>query len=121
MRVRLPLFHPPTISPATTAAPVPVDDTFPQPEVGPAIVPGPGVKDNDTISCGAKAVISVTSPPAHGSVTLSTNGGFIYTPRDSKQPNKYDMFEYQVCVHVVEPIMCVWCRHVSVQGGCGLV
>lgn len=76
-----------------------VDDTYPQPEVGPTNYPGPGVRDNDDIPCGNKALLSVTSPPAHGSVMLSNNGGFRYTPYS--KPNQFDMFEYKVGAVVV--------------------
>lgn len=76
------------------AAPVLKDDTFPQPGTGPTLVPGPGVKGNDTIPCGSQAVITVVTQPARGSVTLQSGGGFAYTPRSS--PNQNDFFEYKV-------------------------
>lgn len=79
-----------------TGPPQPVDDTYPQPAKGPLTIPKPGVRDNDTIPCGAQAVLTVTVPPMHGSVSLTSNGGFLYMPRAADEPNQYDLFEYQV-------------------------
>ena len=81
----------------TAAAPLAVDDTFPQPPSGPTTVPGPGVLPNDTIPCGTAAKLSVTKQPRHGRVErLLSSGGFTYDPYDPSGPNQADYFTYQV-------------------------
>ena len=50
---------------------------------------------NDTVPCGALAVLTVTSQPAHGTVVLNRNGGFQYTPSVPGQ-RLDDSFKYEI-------------------------
>ena len=43
-------------------------------------VAGPGVLANDTDADGNPMTAVAVADPAHGSLTLNTNGGFVYTP-----------------------------------------
>lgn len=62
------------------AAPLAVDDTFPQPATGNLVVDGPGLLNNDEIPCGSAAKIRVITNPGHGKVKVNSNGGFQYIP-----------------------------------------
>jgi hypothetical protein len=56
------------------------DDNFIVSENTPLVVPAPGILVGDTAVFGTNLVAAVATPPAHGNVTLNTNGGFTYTP-----------------------------------------
>ena len=75
------------------ARPLAVDDLYVQPLSGPTIVPAPGVLSNDTIPCGANAVIRVTTSRSAGTVSLNADGSFIYTPNG---PPTADSFKYEI-------------------------
>ena len=86
----------------SAAAPEAVDDTYPQEPTGPTTVTVP-VTQNDTVPCGADAVVTVVTPPSHGTLMWQANNAFTYTPTVPGTPNKDDMFQYQVgqCTLVV--------------------
>lgn len=73
--------------------PLAQDDTFPQTLGGPTTVLTPGILGNDSIPCGTDAVVKVVSPPQFGSVSISRNGGLVYSP-GLKQIS--DSFVYEV-------------------------
>ena len=57
-------------------------------------IPGPGVLTNDTPGLGGSNLTAVlVSGPAHGSLSLSSNGGFNYTPAINF--SGFDTFTYQ--------------------------
>jgi len=61
--------------------PVAVSDSYTTTEDTPLTVPAPGVLVNDTDADGNPLTAILVAGPANGSVTLSPNGGFTYTPR----------------------------------------
>ena len=60
--------------------PVAVNDSYSTPENNPLTVNAPGVQSNDTDPAGLTFTSSVVSLPAHGALTLNSNGSFTYTP-----------------------------------------
>jgi VCBS repeat-containing protein len=54
--------------------------TFTIGEEGTLTVPGPGVLGNDTDADGDPITAILVTGPAHGTLTLNPNGGFVYTP-----------------------------------------
>jgi hypothetical protein len=78
------------------AAPKAVDDTYPQVLNGPTTVYAPGLLKNDSVPCDTLATVQILAPgPQHGSVTVSADGAFTYTPQQG-QPQQTDAFEYEV-------------------------
>lgn len=65
---------------ATNHAPVSVNDSYSTAEDTPLSAPVPGVLGNDTDVDHDALTVSIVSGPSHGSVTLNSNGSFIYTP-----------------------------------------
>jgi hypothetical protein len=62
------------------AAPVAANDAY-LTNTGVALtLPAPGVLANDTDAEGDEMAAFVLSPPAHGTLTLSSNGAFVYAP-----------------------------------------
>jgi VCBS repeat-containing protein len=65
---------------AVNDAPVASDDGYGTTEDTPLTISGPGVLANDTdVDSSTLEAIKVTDP-LHGGLSLSTDGGFIYTP-----------------------------------------
>ncbi|MGF6214462.1 Ig-like domain-containing protein [Comamonas sp. 4034] len=62
----------------------------------------PPVESN--IPAGTTYAYSTTSNPTHGSVTMSSDGSYIYTPTNGYSGE--DSFEYQVCVVGATPAIC---------------
>ena len=60
--------------------PLVVDDNYSLGENMTLIVPNPGVLTNDFDVYGANLTAALVSGPTHGTLNLSTNGGFTYTP-----------------------------------------
>lgn len=60
--------------------PVANDDAFSTPEDNELVVAGPGVLANDTDGDGDPLTASVTTPPVNGTVMMTPDGGFTYTP-----------------------------------------
>ncbi len=56
-------------------------------------IPSPGVLANDSDPDGDPLIAILVSAPLHGTLTLSTNGGFIYTPATNY--NGPDSFSYR--------------------------
>lgn len=79
----------------TAAPPVAVDDLYPQSPGQPTQVPsGKGILQNDTVPCGSKVTVEVTSPPAHGTITaIADDGSFEYTPTGVQVD---DQFSYEI-------------------------
>src|ERR1043166_7943261 len=61
-------------------APVATDDSYTLGKNTSLTVNAPGVLSNDTDLDGDSLTATLVSGPAHGSLTLSTNGSFVYTP-----------------------------------------
>jgi 6-phosphogluconolactonase (cycloisomerase 2 family) len=64
----------------TNVAPAAANDSYSTAEDTPLTVPAPGVLTNDTDADGDPLTAIKVSDPAHGSVSLSGNGSFVYTP-----------------------------------------
>ena len=63
--------------------PVASNDSFSLDEDSPLSISGPGVMANDTDADGETLTSSVVSGPLHGSLTLSPDGSFTYTPAEN--------------------------------------
>jgi VCBS repeat-containing protein len=63
-----------------TGSPTAVNDTYQTNKNTPLSVPTPGVLGNDTDPEGNTLRAILVSSPAHGSLTLNSNGSFSYTP-----------------------------------------
>lgn len=90
------LSSPATVSLTVTAvsdAPVARPDAFATAEDTPLAVPSPGVLGNDSDADGDPLTAVLVSGPGHGTLTLSSNGSFTYTPA----PDYYgpDGFSYR--------------------------
>jgi VCBS repeat-containing protein len=71
----------PLVAPAPTgAAPVAFDDSYSTDEDTPLTVSAPGVLGNDNDVDGDPLSVTLVTLPTHGSVTLSPDGSFSYTP-----------------------------------------
>ena len=64
----------------TNAAPVAVADSYSTPKNTTLIVAGPGVLANDTDADGDSLTAAVVTSVSHGTLTLSSDGGFSYVP-----------------------------------------
>jgi VCBS repeat-containing protein len=71
-----------------------VDDSYSTSEDAPLFVAAPGILGNDSYPDGFGS-LAVVTPPAHGSLTLNSDGSFTYTP----DPNfcGQDSYIYQLC------------------------
>ncbi|MGI8653732.1 MAG: ExeM/NucH family extracellular endonuclease [Pyrinomonadaceae bacterium] len=69
-----------TVTIKITGAPVANNDTYTVNENSTLNVAAPGVLANDTDAAGNSLTAVKVSDPAHGSVTLNSNGSFTYTP-----------------------------------------
>ncbi|WP_372490092.1 Ig-like domain-containing protein [Chitinophaga sedimenti] len=83
-----------TINPVNDA-PVAGDDTYTIAEDGTLTVAAPGVLTNDSDVDGNPLTVSVLANPAHGTLTLNSNGSFVYTP--AANYNGPDAYSYRVC------------------------
>jgi VCBS repeat-containing protein len=83
----LPDFAPPTSPPHAT------NDAFVTAEDTPLTVAGPGVLGNDTDPNRLPLTAALVSGPAHGTLALSPNGSFTYTPAGNY--NGPDAFTYK--------------------------
>ncbi len=61
-------------------APVAVNDSYTVNEDTALVILPPGVLVNDSDADGDPLTAVIVVPPTHGTLTLNTNGGFIYTP-----------------------------------------
>ena len=66
--------------PPPNVAPVAADDAYTTDEDVPLIVGAPGVLDNDTDADGDPIGAGLDSETAHGTLTLESDGSFVYTP-----------------------------------------
>ena len=62
------------------STPVAADDTASVDQDTPLTVEAPGVLDNDTDADGDPLTAALDQAPAHGTVALSADGGYVYTP-----------------------------------------
>ena len=76
-------------------APTAVDDDHTTPEDTPLVVPAPGVLGNDTDPEGAPLVVSSATDPTNGTVAMSPDGSFVYTP--DSDFHGIDTFTYESC------------------------
>src|SRR5439155_2158427 len=60
--------------------PVAINDSYTTPEDTALNIPASGVLSNDTDADNDPLTVLLVSGPAHGTLSLSTNGGFTYTP-----------------------------------------
>jgi len=81
-----------TIRPVNDA-PVAANDAYTTNEDTPLTAAAPGLLANDTDVDGDALSASVTSAPAHGTLTIAPNGSFTYTP--AANYNGSDAFSYQ--------------------------
>ncbi|MGE0814627.1 MAG: Ig-like domain-containing protein [Vicinamibacterales bacterium] len=65
---------------ANPNAPVAAGDSYGTASGTTLVVPAPGVLGNDNANGGGAMTAALAGAPAHGSITLSPNGGFSYTP-----------------------------------------
>lgn len=81
---------------APNATPVAADDSYDAPAGGlaPLVVDPPGVLENDSDPDGDPLQAQVTTGPVHGTVALSPDGGFTYTPTPGYVGD--DGFSYRV-------------------------
>jgi VCBS repeat-containing protein len=68
-----------TVTPVNDA-PVANDDSYTVPAGAPLRVAAPGVLGNDSDVDGDPLQVTLVSGPAHGTLTLNSNGSFLYTP-----------------------------------------
>jgi VCBS repeat-containing protein len=73
--------------------PVAVGDAYTTPEDVQLIVSAPGVLTNDSDVDGQALTATVVTQPSHGTLSLSTTGGFTYTP--AANYNGADSFTYR--------------------------
>ena len=78
---------------AGNAAPVATGDSYTTAEDTALTVAAAGVLANDTDADGNALTAMLVSGPAHGTLTLNTNGGFVYTP--AANYNGTDSFTYR--------------------------
>jgi hypothetical protein len=76
-------------------SPIAVADTYSVDEDQTLNIDAPGVQANDSDPDGDALATAATTPPAHGTLTLQTNGAFSYTPAADFFGN--DGFGYMVC------------------------
>ncbi|MGH3788183.1 MAG: tandem-95 repeat protein [Pseudonocardiaceae bacterium] len=69
--------HDPSVARLTFSIAAAVNDTYTTSEDTPLTVPAPGVLGNDT---GGPLTAALVTEPAHGTLTLNSNGSFTYTP-----------------------------------------
>jgi VCBS repeat-containing protein len=81
-----------TVTPANDA-PVATNDEFEAGEDEELVVDAPGVLDNDTDVDGDDLAAMLASPPSHGTLALSADGSFTYTPEPGY--SGADSFTYQ--------------------------
>ena len=74
-------------------APVAVDDAYNAVEDTPLTITAPGVLGNDTDGNGDTLTAILMSGPSNGTVTLNSNGSFVYTPNANF--NGVDTFTYK--------------------------
>ncbi|WP_406696632.1 YDG domain-containing protein [Singulisphaera sp. Ch08] len=74
-------------------APVARDDAYTTSEDTTLTVVSPGVLSNDTDADGGSLITTLVSGPAHGTVSLNSNGSFTYTPATNY--NGPDSFTYK--------------------------
>src|SRR5208337_339832 len=77
----------------SNSPPVANNDSYAYTINGPLTVPSPGVLANDTDATGDSLTAVLVSGPSHGTLMLSTNGGFTYTPETNFVGT--DFFTYQ--------------------------
>jgi VCBS repeat-containing protein len=82
-----------TVETPPNRAPVASDDVFSTAEDTTLSVAGPGVLGNDTDPDGNALTAALVSGPAHGALTLNTDGSFTYTP--AANYNGPDTFTYR--------------------------
>jgi len=75
------------------AGPLVTDDSYGVGENTNLVVAAPGVLGNDTAVDGSNLVAVLVAGPAHGALTLNTNGGFTYAPAAGYYGT--DSFTYQ--------------------------
>ncbi len=88
---------PATVTLTVTAVndpPVAVDESHATNEDTPLVVPAPGLCSNDSDLDGDALTVQVGNAPAHGSLSLASNGSFTYTP--NLDWNGADSFTYVV-------------------------
>ena len=74
-------------------SPLATDDSYSLAENTSLSVPAPGVLNNDTGVYGTNLTAVLVTDPAHGTLNLTNNGGFIYIPATNY--NGSDSFVYQ--------------------------
>jgi len=77
----------------TNGSPVATDDVFTVKQNAVLTIAASGVLANDTDPDGNALTASLVGQPAHGSVTLNSNGSFVYTP--STEFSGSDSFTYR--------------------------
>lgn len=79
----------------SAAAPVAVDDRYPQSSSGPTVVPGgSGILKNDSVPCATPTKVEVISGPSAGVInSIGIDGSFSYSPVGMPMN---DQFRYRV-------------------------
>ncbi|BAV04820.1 thrombospondin type 3 repeat family [Filimonas lacunae] len=83
-----------TVNPVNDA-PVAANDNYTTPEDQALSIAAPGVLSNDTDVDGDALTAAIVTNAAKGTVTLQSNGSFLYTPNANY--NGLDSFTYSVC------------------------
>jgi outer membrane protein OmpA-like peptidoglycan-associated protein len=83
-----------SINVVVTSVPIATDDSYTTAEDAPLAISAPGVLANDNDPGGAGITAILVSSPLHGTVTLSGDGSFAYTP--DPDYNGPDSFTYKV-------------------------
>jgi uncharacterized repeat protein (TIGR01451 family) len=79
---------------ATNAAPTAVNDSYSTAEDTTLTIAAPGVLSNDTDPDGDPLTVTTSTSPSHGTVGMSANGSFTYTP--AANYNGSDSFTYTI-------------------------
>src|SRR5205085_2724481 len=90
---RTPAFQSVTFEYRPNTAPVTANDTATLAEDTPLTISAPGVLGNDSDVDGDSLTAVLVSGPAHGTLTLNSNGSFSYTP--AANYNGTDSFTYK--------------------------
>jgi hypothetical protein len=91
---------------AVNDAPIAADDVYTTTEDTTLTIPVPGVLANDSDPDGDVLTATLLTPPANGDLTLSPDGGFVYTP--TLNWNGVDTFSYLAADGSTPAVVAYW-------------